>query len=199
MNPLLRISITTGLVALALTQTFMAPAPAQAAQTNQQMVLNQSHIRFVSRQMGVPVEGTFKRFGVGGNFDPRRPDASSITIHVDLSSVDIGNADTEAELKKPGWFDSVRRPMATFKSSAIKPVANGRFDIVGSLTIKGQSMPVTVPVQLVQKNDFTSARGSLQIKRMDYRIGDGEWNDISIVANEVQINFQLTLVGIPPL
>ena len=30
-----------------------------------------------------------------------------------------------------------------------------------------------------------------------HRIGDGEWNDTSLVANEVQVKFKLKLAGVP--
>lgn len=172
---------------------------ATAAPATQQLLISQSSIRFTSRQMGVPVAGRFKRFELGGNFDPKKPEASAVLINIDLASVDIGNAETERELKKPGWFDAATRPIATFKSSAIRSVGAGRFDVQGLLSIKGQARQVSIPVQLVQKGGQTTAKGALQIQRLDYRIGDGEWNDISIVANEVLINFELTLSGVPSL
>lgn len=172
---------------------------ARAAPAGQQLAQSQSSIKFVSKQMGVPVEGHFKRFNVVSQFDPKKPDTSSVTIDVDLSSVDIGNPDTENELKKPGWFDSARRPIATFKSQLVKAVAPDRFEVHGTLSIKGQTQKVVVPVQIIQKPGLTTAKGTVQIKRMDFRIGDGEWNDVSIVANDVQINFQLALLGVPAI
>jgi len=174
-------------------------ASAQASPVAQQIALPQSSIKFVSRQMGVPVEGHFKRFQVISHFNPRQPAASSVVIEVDLGSVDIGNPDTEHELGKPGWFDSVRRPTATFKSQVIRGVAVDRFEVQGTLTIKGLSRQLVIPVHLAQKGGVTTARGAVPIRRMDFRIGDGEWNDVSIVANDVQVSFQLALTGVPAL
>lgn len=176
---------------------FLTLASAHAAPDAQQVVLPQSSIKFISKQMGVPVEGQFKRFKVLSHFDPAHPETSSVVIDVDLGSVDIGHPDTESELKKPGWFDAVRRPIASFQSQAVKGIAADRFEVLGTLTIKGLTQKVVVPVQLSRKGDVTTARGAFPIRRMDFRIGDGEWNDISIVANDVQVNFQLALTGVP--
>lgn len=179
----------------ALSVALILPS-AGAASAQQQLIPSQSSLRFVSRQMGVPVEGKFRRFSVASQFDPGHPESSTVRLEIDLTSVDIGNGDTEAELKKPGWFDSLRRPTASFRSSKVIALSPGRFDVQGVLSIKGVDQQVTVPVRLSQRAGVTVAQGTLQIKRMDYRIGDGEWNDISIVANEVRIHFQLSLSGV---
>ena len=66
-----------------------------------------------------------------------------------------------------------------------------------SLGIKGTSRDVVVPVSLVQAGGNTTASGSFTIKRLDFRIGDGDWSDTSMVANDVQVKFKLTLAGVP--
>jgi len=191
--------VCSSIVTFASAQTQSKSPTATSAPSTQQLVPAESNIRFISKQMGVPVEGVFKRFTVQSQFDPKRPEASSVSLSVDLLSTEIGSADTEKELKKPGWFDSVRRPNATFASSAIKSVAPGKYEVDGQLSIKGVSQRVLVPVTLTQRGSVTYADGTFQIKRMDFKIGDGEWNDISIVANEVIVKFRLALTGVPAI
>jgi polyisoprenoid-binding protein YceI len=58
---------------------------------------------------------------------------------------------------------------------------------------------VVVPVTLTQSAGVTRAVGSFTLKRLDFKIGDGEWNDVSLVANEVVVNIKLALTGIAPL
>ncbi len=197
--------ISTALAAI-LCGTFVSLASAQDGPkkptpvvSSQQLVAAESSIRFVSKQMGVPVEGVFRRFTAQSQFDPKKPEASSVNLSVDLLSTEIGSADTEKELKKPGWFDSARRPTATFASSAIKASGPGKYEVDGLLSIKGVSQRVLVPVTLTQRGAVTYADGTFQIKRMDFKIGDGEWNDISIVANEVVVKFRLALTGVSAL
>ena len=91
-----------------------------------------SEIVFVSKQMGVPVEGRFQRFSLPGfSFDPKKPEAAKVAIQIDLRSASMGAADVEAELAKPEWFDSKRQPNASFTAQSVKALGGGRFGDVG--------------------------------------------------------------------
>ncbi|WP_280153589.1 YceI family protein [Piscinibacter sp. XHJ-5] len=181
--------------ALASTAFFLCAA----AQAQQALLPGQSEIAFTSRQMGVPVDGTFRRFEAQVAFDPKKPEAAKIAMTIDLASVSLGVAETEAELAKPDWFATRQFPQATFQSTAVKPLAPGKFEVAGKLAIKGASRDLVVPVSLAQANGHTTAIGAFVIKRLDFRIGDGEWKDTSMVANDVQVKFKLTLAGVPAL
>ena len=181
-------------VALALLAATAAPACAQ-----QKLVPAQSEIVFVSKQMGVPVEGKFKKFDAQVAFDPKKPETAKIALSIDLGSVSLGVAETEAELAKPDWFSTKQFPQASFQSSVVKQTAPGKFDVSGKLSIKGASRDVVVPVALAQAGGNTTATGAFTIKRLDFRIGDGDWKDTSMVANDVQVKFKLALTGVPAL
>ncbi len=186
MKPLLRtLLVTTAVIA-------SAPALAQ-----QKLVPAQSEISFTSKQMGVPVDGKFTRFDAQVSFDPKKPDTSKVAFTVDLASVAIGSAEVETELSKPGWFDTKKQPQATFQSSSFKATGAGKFAVAGKLTIKGQARDVVVPVSVQQAGANTTASGAFTLKRLEFKIGDGEWNDTSIVADEVQVKFKLALSGVP--
>ena len=107
-----------------------------------------SEVAFTFKQMGVPVDGKFRKFDAKVAFDPKKPEAASIGFTVDLASVSLGVAETEAEIAKPDWFDTKKFPQATFQSSAIKAAGPGRFEVSGKLAIKGVLRDVTVPVQV---------------------------------------------------
>jgi polyisoprenoid-binding protein YceI len=169
------------------------------AQAQQKLIPAQSEIVFISKQMGVPVDGKFTKFDVQSTFDPKKPEASKINFTVDLLSASIGAKETEAELKKPGWFDSLKLPNATFASNAVKALGGDRFEVAGKLSIKNIVRDVVVPVTLTQKDGVTRAEGGFVLKRLDFKIGDGEWNDTSLVANDVQVKLKLALTGVPPL
>jgi polyisoprenoid-binding protein YceI len=174
-------------------------AAVAAAWADQQLLPAQSEIVFTSRQMGVPVDGRFRRFDAQVAFDPRQPQAARIALGIDLGSVALGAAEVEAELAKPEWFGVKDHPRATFESTSVKPLGAGRFEVAGKLAIKGTTRDVVVPVALAQAGGDTTATGAFVIKRQDFRIGDGEWNDTSLVANEVQVKFKLKLAGVPAL
>ncbi len=169
------------------------------ASAQQKLMPAQSEISFTSRQMGVPVSGSFKKFDSQIVFDPKKPELSKVSFAVDLLSADLGNPETESELKKPGWFNSLKMPVATFTSTSVKALGtlgSGKFEFAGKLAIKGISQNIVVPVTLIQAKDNTRVVGSFNLKRLDFKIGDGDWNDVSIVANEVTVNLKLAITGI---
>ncbi|MBS3998708.1 MAG: YceI family protein [Hydrogenophaga sp.] len=177
---------------------FAAMAAPLVAQAQQALVPAQSEIAFVSRQMGVPVEGKFKSFSAQVAFDPAQLASSRIAFTVDTGSADISR-EANAELPKPTWFNVAAFPQATFTSSSIKRVDATRYEVAGKLAIKGVSSDVVVPVTLAQNGATTVASGAFPIKRLTFRIGEKEWADTSMVADEVQVKFRIALTGVPKL
>jgi polyisoprenoid-binding protein YceI len=165
----------------------------------QRLVPAQSEVAFTSRQMGVPVDGTFRRFDAQVSFDPKRPEAGRVVITVDTGSASFGAPETDAEMPKAAWFDVAKFPQARFESSVIKGLGAGRYQVAGKLTIKGQARDIVVPVTLAAAAPNTLASGSFTLKRLDFKIGDGEWSDTSLVANDVQVRFKLALSGLESL
>jgi len=186
--------LTAATFALAVLAAMALPAMAQ-----QSLLPAQSEIQFTTRQMGVPVDGSFRRFDAQLSFDPKKPEAARIGFTIDLGSASIGTAETEAELAKPDWFNLKLFPQASFQSSSVKPLGAGKFEVAGTLAIKGNRQPIVVPVAISQAGRTSTATGSFTIRRLDFRIGDGDWKDTSMVANDVQVRFKLALAGIPPL
>ncbi|OYQ41818.1 polyisoprenoid-binding protein [Rhodoferax sp. TH121] len=166
------------------------------ALAQQKLVPAQSEIVFVSKQMGVPVEGRFKKFDAQIAFDPAKPDTSKIAFTVDIASATLGAPESDAELPKATWFNTAKFPQATFQSTSIKGLGGGKFDVSGKLSIKGASRDVVVPVVLTQSGATTTATGTFPIKRLAFKIGENEWADTSMVADDVQVKFKLALTGV---
>ena len=181
-----------------LTAALILAALAPAAQA-QQVLPAQSEISFVSKQMGVPVEGKFKLWTAQISFDPKKPEAGKIGFTIQTGSASFGSAETDAEVPKAPWFNAAKFPQASFQSNTIKALGGGKFEVQGSLLIKGASQPVVVPVSVIQAGTNSTATGSFVIKRLDFKIGEGEWADTSMVANDVQVKFKLALSGMAPL
>jgi polyisoprenoid-binding protein YceI len=169
--------------------------PALAAEP-QALVVAKSEITFVAKQLGVPLDGRFKTFSAQTAFDPKAPQTSKIAFTVDLGSVAL-NPDADTELAKPEWFNIGKFPKASFQSTAIKALGAGRFEVAGKLVIKGNARDLVVPVQLAQAGGLSTATGSFGLKRLDFKVGEGDWADTSVVANDVQVKFKLVLQGVP--
>lgn len=187
-------SLTTLAGLLLASTSLLAAGPALA---QQKLLPEQSEIRFVSRQMGVPVEGQFKKFDAQIAFDPARPATSTVKFTVDTGSATLGVPATDAELPRPVWFNVAKFPQATFESSAVKALGGDRFEVAGTLSVKGHQQNVVVPITLAQAGANTVATGQFTIKRLAFKIGENEWADTSMVADDVQVRLKLTLSGVP--
>ncbi|MDP3821268.1 MAG: YceI family protein [Burkholderiales bacterium] len=184
---------------MVMASTALALSTVAFAQSPTKLLPAQSEIAFVSKQMGVPVEGLFKKFDAQISLDPKKPETGNVAFTIDTGSASLGIPQTDAELPKPEWFNTPKFPQASFQSSAIKGLGGGKFEVAGKLTIKGNVRDIVVPVSVVQTAGTSVASGAFTIKRLEFRIGEGDWGDTSIVANEVQVRFKLALTGLAPL
>ena len=167
----------------------VAPA-AQAVEFNQ-FQLGKSSLAFVSKQMNVPVEGSFKSFRGKLAFDPAKPAAARAELEIDMASIDAGSKDADDEVAGKDWFNTRAFPVAKFVSTSVKPLGGNRYEVAGKMTIKGRTQDLAAPVTVTQQGNSATFEGSLVLKRADYDIGGGAWADFGTVANEVQIRFRL--------
>jgi polyisoprenoid-binding protein YceI len=170
-------------------KTRAEPAPAK-------LVPAQSEISFQLKQSGVPIDGKFRRFDAQLALDPKAPQDGSVTVSIDTASATVGFADSDVELPRAAWFDSTRFPRAVFRSSAITALGGGRFQAAGRLELKGTSRELVVPVTIVQSGAQSTATGEFTVRRLDYKVGDNEWSDVSLVANDVRVRFKLVFAGL---
>jgi polyisoprenoid-binding protein YceI len=163
----------------------------------QGVLIDKSEIRFITRQMGANVDGRFRRWKANIVFVPKDLGRSKADFDIELGSVDLASDELEAEIKRASWFDTAKFPVAHFASSAIRDLGGDKYEIVGQLTIKGITHDAVVPITL--KKDATGnsvAEGNFTLKRLDYKIGEGQWADPETVANDVIVRVRMVL---PPL
>ena len=185
------VEFSNGLFGL-IVPLLLAALPASGAEFT---VLNpqQSSIAFVSKQMGVPVEGNFRKFTARIAVDPARPETGTAQIDINLASIDTGNADADGEVAGKAWFDTKNYPTARFASSQVNSLGKGYYEVLGNMTIKGKTLDVRAPFTLRQNADTLVIDGMFPLKRLDYGIGSGIWSDTDTVADEVQIRFHFTV------
>jgi polyisoprenoid-binding protein YceI len=156
-----------------------------------------SRISFLSRQMNVPVEGEFRKFVAQVNWNAVRPEASEARVEIDAASFDMGEKSLNDEAVSRPFLDARNHPRAGFVSTAVKPVGAGRFEVAGRLTIKGVTRDVVVPFTVKNEGPGSVFDGAVTIRRLDFRVGEGEWADTKILADEVQVKFRLVAVARP--
>lgn len=152
---------------------------------------DKSSVAFTSKQMGVGVDGRFRKFTAAISFDPARPAAASARIDLDLNSIDAGSPDADSEVVGKQWFNVKVFPTASFVSSGVKSLGGDRYEAMGKISIKGKSQDAVLPFSVRQDGSNATFDGSFVIKRLDFAIGEGPWADVSTVANEVQVKFRI--------
>ncbi len=153
----------------------------------------QSGITFVSRQMGVPVNGKFGKFSAKIAFDPVKPETAKAQIDVDMSSIDAGSDDANIEVKGKDWFSIKEFPTSIFESTSIKAIGGGRYEAAGKMTIKNVTRNVVAPFAAKIVGNTATLDGGIAISRKQYAVGTGEWADDSTVADDVQLHFKIVL------
>ena len=152
-----------------------------------------SSVSATFKQMGVPVEGKFKKVGGQVVYDPANPAAAQAKVDVDIASFDLGDAQYNREVLQKEWFDAARFPAASLVSTSAKAVGAGKLAVGARLTIKGRSVDVNVALSVRSENGATVFEGSVPIRRLAFAIGEGEWKDTALLADEVLLRFHLVV------
>lgn len=139
-----------------------------------------------------PSYGQFMKIGGTVEFDPANPEAASINVEIDATSIFSANKKRDDHLKGPDFFDVKQFPKATFKSSKWKKTGDNTFDVTGDLTIKGKTNTITIPVTLTGAgkdpwgNDRAGFTSEFTIDRMAYGVNympDGLGKDVTLMLS----------------
>ena len=172
-----------------LTLSTIALGSAQAA-SYQAVVPEKSAITFSYKQMGVAMDGKFKKFNAQVSLDTAKLDKAKGSIDIDLASIDTGSSEADQEVVGKSWFNVAAHPKASFVLKGLKSTGANQYEATGQLSIKGQTRELHVPLKLSPQGALT---GSFVLKRADFGIGEGMWAKFDVVANEITVNFNLNL------
>ncbi|NHR07070.1 YceI family protein [Chromobacterium haemolyticum] len=170
----------------------LAMAPAQAAQT---LNAAKSTLGFTFKQMNVPTEGRFKSFAANVSFDAAKPEATKAVFTVDLGSVDVGSADGNTTVRGASFFNIASLPKATFTAKSVKALGGGKFETHGTLSLKGVSREVVSTFTAASAGNETTLQGSFPLKRLQFKVGDGAWDDTEAIADLVTVKYKFVLTG----
>src|SRR5207248_6678196 len=105
-----------------------------------------SEVAFQVRHLLTKVRGRFTEFAGTLLFDQEHPEHSSASLTIDASSVDTGTPDRDAHLRSDDFFSAGTHTTLTFTSSRVVKTGDDTYDVVGSLTIRGVTKEITLPV-----------------------------------------------------
>jgi len=165
----------------------------QAAPACWAPVPEQSAITFSVDQAGAPLQGSFKSYSAEVCLDPKDAAKSSIRVDVQTASADTEVPELDEALKDSDFFDVAHWPKASFVSESMKETGQGQYSVTGKLTIRDVTREVTVPFAWVPAVDGKSAKltAHISIRRLDYKVGTGQWADPKWVGNQVDLGFSV--------
>ena len=154
-----------------------------------------SKLTFVATQAGGEFEGRFRRFTPVIVFDAADLAHSRLSVGIDATSAETGESERDNTLKGQDFFAVQRWPAARFESTTLRATGNGAFEATGRLTLRDVTRDVRLSFTFKPAADGKSAvlAGGTTVKRLDFGVGQGEWQDTQWVGNDVRIGFELLL------
>jgi cytochrome b561 len=155
-------------------------------------VAAQSTLIYAFTQAGADNQGKFKSFSV--SFDPA---AGRLEVVIDMRSFDTGDSQRNETLAGKDFFDIAQYPQSRFIASRVEKTAAG-YEASGSLTLRGVTRNVTIPftwrTATVQGRSVGYLAGRMTLKRLDFGVGQGQWQSTEWVGNDVTVRYSLELV-----
>jgi polyisoprenoid-binding protein YceI len=171
--------------------------------------LDPAHTRiyFVARHaMVTSVRGYFHEFDGRLHLDAEKPEASTAHVTITVASLDTGQEQRDAHLRSPDFFDVEAHPEMRFESTEIAAVDQDTYRLVGDLTIREETRPVTLEVTFngSAKDPFGNLRAGFEgrgvVNRRDWGL---TWNAALetggfMVSDKVRIEFDVSAVKLTP-
>lgn len=121
--------------------------------------------------------GQFVNVQADLTLDPANPANSQLTAIIPLTEVDSNSDGLDAHLQTPDFFDTANHPVATFVSRSVTVDADDPSEatVIGDLTLRGVTRPVTMEVEFNQAGQSMGAYkagfdGEATIRRSDFGI-----------------------------
>lgn len=109
-------------------------------------------INFAVSHLGYSwLTGRFDNFSGEFTYDPAKPEASTINVTIDTTSVNSNHAERDKHLRSADFLNVEKFPKATFVSKQIKVDGDDKdeFDIIGDLTLNGVTKSITIEVDKI--------------------------------------------------
>ncbi len=162
-----------------------------------------SGIEFGVKHLGIAtVRGRFLKFGGVVEADAAgQPKRLEVTI--DPASVDTNQAERDAHLRSPDFFDVAAHPTMTYRSTGIRPSGPHTFEIDGELTLRGVTKPVRFTASVEPAvadpwgNQRIAGQASGTISRKEWGL---TWNSVLeaggfLVGDEVRFSLEVEVVA----
>ena len=160
------------------------------------VVKGKTTIGFTATLYGQDFNGQFQDYDADIVFDPENLKDSLINIRIKTDSAQTGSEERDAQIVTYDWFASENYEYATFRSKMIEQIEGSNYIAVGDLTLRGKTLPVSLPftLEISNQNNMKQAHvtASASLNRLDFGVGQGQWADTQTVAAPVRVVIDLT-------
>ena len=144
------------------------------------------------------VKGQFNSFSGAINFDGKDFAVASVEVTIDPKTIDTGNERRDGHLKSPDFFAADSLPEMKFKSTKITGQGDNKFQMVGDLTMRGVTKPVTLICEFrgtvaMKEGAKAGFSASGKINRQDWGVSWSKSLDAGglVVSDEVEIMLEI--------
>ncbi|WP_288409819.1 YceI family protein [Acinetobacter soli] len=179
-------SLSLGLaVAISSTLALAAPVDYKIDPTHTATVFSWNHFGFSTPSANFSdIQGVIK-------VDNAKPANSSVDVTIPVSSVNTNVPALDKEFQQEGWFNAVKYPNITFKSTKVETKDKKHFKITGNLTVKGITKPVVLDAVLNKQGEHPMAKvpaigfnATTSFNRSEFGIG----NYVPNVGDKITVN-----------
>lgn len=154
-----------------------------------------SKIGFTGAKVTGKHVGTFKKFSGTLDLIADKPESSTVTVSIDLSSVKTDQEKLDGHLQSPDFWDVSKFATATFTSTSIvakKGDKGATHEITGNFNLHGVEKSITFPAEISVKADKVKAKASFGVNRKTWKIEyAGKADDL--IKDDVLVEFDLDL------
>lgn len=157
-----------------------------------EIIKEDSVLHFTAIIDGEAATATLSNYNAEINFYPEQPDKSTIQATVDLP---IGSITSDynglvEQVTGSSWLNTDVYDSATLHIKAMERKTGNLYTGYGYLTLVGQSLPIKATLYIIEDNkkNLVTATMIMEVNRLMYNIGKGEWKDTSKVDKTVIIN-----------
>ena len=151
------------------------------------------------------VHGVFEQVAGSVSYDPMNPERAVVEVAIAAASIHTRDAQRDAHLRSADFFDAEAHPELTFRSTEVRRDKAGALELIGELSMRGTTRPITLAVTEVtaEQRDFqgarrfgASARGKL--RRSEFGIAFNKLLEAGGVAisDEVSLSIDVSLVKV---
>lgn len=146
---------------------------------------------------GKSFTGSCSTFVADIAFDPEALDASVVTVTIDMVSCLTGDTEKDQYLPQEGWFNIEDYPKAVFEAKNFTHESGEEYLAEGTLTLRGETKPVTLPFTLDIEGDTAHVTGETTLNRLDFGVGGGQLASPDVAAPDVIVRIDLTATKAP--